>query len=113
MRETRSSGSVEGVMSNRDPYSDCELSALPKKLDPIDGRLCASRMSVNESASFRFVMLSSSAHLQQTHLFTVTSVSEWRPGCGDAKLMLGRSPRWLMAQRGLLTERTGGASKLV
>jgi hypothetical protein len=22
MRETRSSGSVEGVMSNRDPYSD-------------------------------------------------------------------------------------------
>src|SRR6267143_4246045 len=23
MRETRSSGSVEGVMSNRDPYSDC------------------------------------------------------------------------------------------
>jgi hypothetical protein len=24
MRETRSSGSVEGVMSNRDPYSDLE-----------------------------------------------------------------------------------------
>jgi len=23
MRESRSSGSVEGVMSNRDPYSDC------------------------------------------------------------------------------------------
>jgi hypothetical protein len=26
MRETRSSGSVEGVMSNRDPYSDCSAS---------------------------------------------------------------------------------------
>jgi len=25
MRETRSSGSVEGVMSNRDPYSDYEV----------------------------------------------------------------------------------------
>jgi len=25
MRESRSSGSVEGVMSNRDPYSDCVL----------------------------------------------------------------------------------------
>jgi hypothetical protein len=25
MRETRSSGSVEGVMSNRDPYSDSGL----------------------------------------------------------------------------------------
>jgi hypothetical protein len=24
MRETRSSGSVEGVMSNRDPYSDSQ-----------------------------------------------------------------------------------------
>jgi hypothetical protein len=24
MRETRSSGSVEGVMSNRDPYSDTQ-----------------------------------------------------------------------------------------
>ena len=24
MRETRSSGSVEGVMSNRDPYSACQ-----------------------------------------------------------------------------------------
>ncbi len=33
MQETRSSGSVEGVMSNRDPYSDSclsELSANPK-----------------------------------------------------------------------------------
>jgi hypothetical protein len=27
MRETRSSGSVEGVMSNRDPYSDLVLFA--------------------------------------------------------------------------------------
>jgi hypothetical protein len=26
MRETRSSGSVEVVMSNRDPYSDCRMS---------------------------------------------------------------------------------------
>jgi len=25
MRETRSSGSVEGVMSNRDPYSDFDF----------------------------------------------------------------------------------------
>ena len=25
MRENRSSGSVEGVMRNRDPYSDCEF----------------------------------------------------------------------------------------
>jgi hypothetical protein len=25
MRETRPSGSVEGVMSNRDPYSDCRF----------------------------------------------------------------------------------------
>jgi hypothetical protein len=25
MRETRSSGSVEGVMSNRDPYSDFQV----------------------------------------------------------------------------------------
>ena len=24
MRETRSSGSMEGVMSDRDPYSDCK-----------------------------------------------------------------------------------------
>jgi hypothetical protein len=28
MRETRSSGSVEGVMSNRDPYSDCHVRGL-------------------------------------------------------------------------------------
>jgi len=28
MRETRSSGSVEGVMSNRDPYSDSLKSVL-------------------------------------------------------------------------------------
>ena len=26
MRETRSSGSVEGVVSNHDPYSDCDPS---------------------------------------------------------------------------------------
>ena len=25
MRESRSSGSVEGVVSNHDPYSDCDL----------------------------------------------------------------------------------------
>jgi hypothetical protein len=28
MRETRSSGSVEGVMSNRDPYSDYHVRGL-------------------------------------------------------------------------------------
>jgi hypothetical protein len=31
MRETRSSGSVEGVMSNRDPYSDYEEPTLRRK----------------------------------------------------------------------------------
>jgi len=30
MRETRSSGSVEGVVSNRDPYSDFRKDALSK-----------------------------------------------------------------------------------
>ena len=32
MRETRSSGSVEGVMGNHDPYSDCSLWALGQHL---------------------------------------------------------------------------------
>src|ERR1700676_311932 len=34
MRETRSSGSVEGVMSNRDPYSASCVFASPPELRP-------------------------------------------------------------------------------
>jgi len=39
MRETRSSGSVEGVMSNRDPYSDFDFqlrAELPDSLDRLN-----------------------------------------------------------------------------
>ncbi len=35
MRENRSSGSVEGVTSNRDPYSDCaDFSSRTKVAEP-------------------------------------------------------------------------------
>jgi len=37
MRETRPSGSVEGVMSNRDPYSDCSSWPVSAVLRWVDG----------------------------------------------------------------------------
>jgi hypothetical protein len=52
MREIRSSGSVEGVMSNRDPYSD--LGRCPQGLKPGVERVSVARLKPGPSQNSLF-----------------------------------------------------------
>jgi len=52
MRETRSSGSVEGVMSNRDPYSDSVPTAAGSN-DGVVGEITTSLTTVVMTSAIR------------------------------------------------------------
>ena len=55
MRETRSSGSVEGVMSNRDPYSDLTVYDLQTSGTPRYMRMGIGRASPHDVGSSRLM----------------------------------------------------------